>query len=604
MPTVIDSLIVTLGLDPSNFDKGRKEAAANFIKTGEAARKTGADIERSGKNAAQFISQLRTQVLALFAAFTAGRGLKDFIEDTATTDAAVGRLAKVFDTTSEALSSWRNLAVLTGGSVAGITGSIGGLINQFQLFSVTGESNVLPYFRALGVQIADNNGRMRDSGAILLDLADAFSKLDPARAAAYGQALGLDASTINILIQGRAAVQGLLDDQKRLGVITKEDAAAGAALQKAWGELQQSSTSLGRTLLTAVTPVLVRVLNALTSFAVWAREHKPLIEAAFIGLAAAAIAFAVALLAPLAPILAVAAAIGTLVAAGALLYDDWKTWIDGGKSLFGDFFTFIAALFSGSADDIRKAWTTLFGDINDKIESFIEALTNAGPRVLAAMKSAFTGALTWAKDRWNAVKGLFGGGSSAAPESPSVTPGAAPSAADTEAYIRQAAVKRGINPDVAVQVARSEGLGKYVGDRGSSFGPYQLHYGGVASGGMAVSGLGDEFTKSTGLDARDPSTTQAQIDYALDKAAKGGWSPWHGWKGAAFAGIGSPSAQAAAAASSVANDNRSTSSSSSEVHIGTLNVATQATDAAGVARDLKGAIRQNSLVTQANYGMN
>jgi hypothetical protein len=81
----------------------------------------------------------------------------------------------------------------------------------------------------------------------------------------------------------------------------------------------------------------------------------------------------------------------------------------------------------------------------------------------------------------------------------------------------------------------------------------------VAGGGNAVSGLGDDFTRVTGLNARDPSTIDAQIDFALDQAAKGGWGPWHGaansgigrWQGIGQAGapqITSPSAPAYAAA--------------------------------------------------------
>lgn len=113
-----------------------------------------------------------------------------------------------------------------------------------------------------------------------------------------------------------------------------------------------------------------------------------------------------------------------------------------------------------------------------------------------------------------------------------------PLADQIKTYIRQAATARGIDPDQAVRVAKSEGLGSYVGDNGSSFGPFQLHYGGVAPGGNAVGGLGDAFTAKTGLDARDPRTVPAQIDFALDHAKQNGWGAWHGWKGDVWAGIG------------------------------------------------------------------
>ena len=102
-------------------------------------------------------------------------------------------------------------------------------------------------------------------------------------------------------------------------------------------------------------------------------------------------------------------------------------------------------------------------------------------------------------------------------------------------YIVQSAQARGIDPSVALSVARSEGLRSYVGDQGTSFGPFQLHYGNMVKGANSVGGLGDEFTKATGKHASDPSTVRDQIDFALDNAAKNGWGAFHG---AANSGIG------------------------------------------------------------------
>lgn len=100
-------------------------------------------------------------------------------------------------------------------------------------------------------------------------------------------------------------------------------------------------------------------------------------------------------------------------------------------------------------------------------------------------------------------------------------------AQDVDAYVRQAAAARGIDPDVASSFSRAESSygQNYIGDGGSSFGPFQLHYGGVNKE-MPHPGLGDAFTKTTGLDARDPSTWRQQVDFSLDQAAQGGWSPW------------------------------------------------------------------------------
>jgi hypothetical protein len=70
------------------------------------------------------------------------------------------------------------------------------------------------------------------------------------------------------------------------------------------------------------------------------------------------------------------------------------------------------------------------------------------------------------------------------------------------------------------------GYGKnYVGDDSSSFGPFQLHMGGLSEK-YPHPGLGDEFKKQTGLDARDPKTVPQQIAFVSDYTAKHGWNDW------------------------------------------------------------------------------
>ena len=131
------------------------------------------------------------------------------------------------------------------------------------------------------------------------------------------------------------------------------------------------------------------------------------------------------------------------------------------------------------------------------------------------------------------------------PNAPGVSSG---KSAETANFIRDAAVQHGYNdPNIPVHVASTEGLNSYVGDEGSSFGPFQLHYGGMVAGPNSVSGLGDQFTKETGLHAADPRTVPQQVHWVLDhvKNSGEGWAPFHGWKGDQYAGIPTAGAQAA-----------------------------------------------------------
>lgn len=100
--------------------------------------------------------------------------------------------------------------------------------------------------------------------------------------------------------------------------------------------------------------------------------------------------------------------------------------------------------------------------------------------------------------------------------------GVAPTGGDPRGLvplIRATAAKYGIDPDVAVRVARSEGLGNPVGDNNTSFGAFQLHTGG---------GLGDRFQSETGLNPADPRNEPATIDFAMKHLAETGWAPYHG----------------------------------------------------------------------------
>jgi len=95
------------------------------------------------------------------------------------------------------------------------------------------------------------------------------------------------------------------------------------------------------------------------------------------------------------------------------------------------------------------------------------------------------------------------------------------------AHIRETAKKYNIDPDVALRVAKSEGLTTFQssvvknGVREPSWGAFQLYTGG---------GLGNEYQKATGRDPSDPKNEKDTIDYALKHAAQHGWGSWYGAK--------------------------------------------------------------------------
>jgi hypothetical protein len=103
-----------------------------------------------------------------------------------------------------------------------------------------------------------------------------------------------------------------------------------------------------------------------------------------------------------------------------------------------------------------------------------------------------------------------------------------------EAFIRDAAQKRGIDPDIAVRVANSEGgvtepARRGTFETGSSWWAFQLHYGGAGYEHYGdVAGMGNGFTTLTGWQPGDPKAWRDATRYALNRAKASGWGAWYG----------------------------------------------------------------------------
>ena len=90
------------------------------------------------------------------------------------------------------------------------------------------------------------------------------------------------------------------------------------------------------------------------------------------------------------------------------------------------------------------------------------------------------------------------------------------------AFIREEAIRQGIDPNIALRVARSEGLGNPVAGVPSeqSYSAFQLN--------MVRSGVGDIMLRQTGIDPSLPENEKAAIAFTLRYVRQHGWGPWVG----------------------------------------------------------------------------
>ena len=259
MATIIDALIVTLGLDPSNFRREGRKLEDEAKKQNEAAVKRGGEIEASAKKQREGFNALKGELLGLYAVFTGGKAIKAFITDTISGDAAVGRLAKNIGVSTEEIGAWQGVLRGVGGTSQDASNDLSLLASAAREIQLTGQSRLIPYLNLLHVRLSD----LQNPTEALLKIADAFSKMDPRQAAELGRQMGFSAAMIATLEKGRPAVQAMVDEQGRLAPITAENARQAQALQTNIANLTTESGGLGRELLNNSAPALLDLLHGM-----------------------------------------------------------------------------------------------------------------------------------------------------------------------------------------------------------------------------------------------------------------------------------------------------------------------------------------------------
>lgn len=225
MATIIDELVIKLDLDSVEFEKGEKQVAASLDDTRKRTDKVGKDIAANGKKGAEFFGQLEKAALKFFAILTVGRGLSDFTRTVIGTGAQLDRMSKNLGTSADTLSRWQGAVRQSGGTADGFLGTMQGLSQSLTELKLTGNTGILPYLQALGVSVADANGKAKPLETILSDIGDKLNAL-PNRGDAFniGRNLGIDDGTINLLLKGRTEVERLLAAQKAYSSADAESA--------------------------------------------------------------------------------------------------------------------------------------------------------------------------------------------------------------------------------------------------------------------------------------------------------------------------------------------------------------------------------------------
>ena len=606
--TIIDAFVVTLGIDGTKFKQGAADATADSKKLTDGAVKSAKDTEAANKRLKDSIGGVRNELLGMFAVFTAGAGLKDFALQMINTDAATGRLAHNIGVATESLSAWQGVLKRNGGSAGDADSGLQSVTDAFEQIQLTGQSPLIPYLNLLRVNLND----LKSPTDTLLKLADAFSKMDPRRAAAIGKAMGLSPAMVNTLEKGRGAVTAMLAEQRKLGVTTEADAAASQRLQDAIAQIETALTRAVRILLTAATPALEMLGKVLIQLA----KHRGLVVGVFIAIGVAAAALGIALALPILPYLALAAAVVAIGALVGSLVDDFGNLIKtmpGVGEAFKNTFAGIVGLIHGA----HEAFDTFMKLVHGHGGGAARPAGRPAPVSSAApvastpggAEAAAAGLLRrregfQATAKWDVNHYRLGYGSDTRTDArtgtvTTVRQGDKVSVADAEADLARRV--REFMPKVAAAVGST--WGKLSDATKAVLTSLAYNYGGITRsvlhGVLEAARRGDVAGIAAAVEARKDDNKGVNRARRIAEAAmvrQGAPVQLAALPTRPRAGMAVQGSQ------SVANDNRD-QSTATEFNIGTVTVATQATDATGVAAGLSDAVRRRMMASQLGSGL-
>jgi len=370
----VEQIFVELLLNAKGYNKEADDAVKKSEKLEKGLGNTEKQSVKTNKSFDGLVGGLRKAVkgvAGLAAVIAAGTGLLKLAEEARKANDELNFLSKNLGMSSGEVKAWQGAAAAMGGSAQGMAGDMKALNSSMNDFVMTGESSMLPMFNTLGVSMVDAQGKVRDTNEVLLDVADSFSKMDREQAALMGQKMGFDDGTINTLLQGRDAMQEMVDYHKQMYTSNKQELEASRKLSENQAKMSAHWDSMKLMMGNAIIPLLVKLSGIALKFFEFLQRHQKTVKAVFEGMAIFLGMLVVPLLGKalvaallfMAPFLPFIATVGLLGAAFIALYQDYKVWAEGGESLFnwGAFSGYIDnAKFS--TENLGKGFLHLIGD--------------------------------------------------------------------------------------------------------------------------------------------------------------------------------------------------------------------------------------------------
>ncbi|MFL7884675.1 hypothetical protein AAD041_14840 [Proteus mirabilis] len=366
MATVVESLIVSLKLDNTEFGRAVKQAiedneqlsdAVNGV--GDASKDAGINIniytqqtkksndetdkaKKKNKDLEKTINGVVKALSGLFTTIFVSTGLQKLIDETSKTNDQLYFLSKNLGMNATDIKRWQNMAEMTGGSADGMAASLSGLSQSLWNLVTTGDASILPWFNALNVDVVNSGGQIRDLNDILLDVSDSLSKMSRPQAYNIAKNMGFDDGTINLLLEGRQAMQQMLETQKHIVISSEEELKLSRQLNQQNALVSKQWEGLKTLIANYLMPYFLRFSEKVSGWLDYLNKNREVAKDLFKGMAVVLTVFlipalikgAIAMAGMFAPLLTGTGLVIALGAALILLYRDYKRWKEGKDSYF------------------------------------------------------------------------------------------------------------------------------------------------------------------------------------------------------------------------------------------------------------------------------
>jgi hypothetical protein len=251
----VDAFVVSLGLDPSNYNREIQKYRDDRKRLNEENEKYNEQSQDGQKRQVEGVRALRNETAGFILTLAGASSVSGFFKEMVTGAAETGRLAQNLGIATERVGAWEAAIKRAGGSAENAQSALrlmSSLYQQNQLGIL--DAGTQGDLAGLGVRKLSANPEEN-----LMAISQASTRMDRQQFIARASRLGLDQGTINVLAEGPEKLRATLAEMEKLNVTTQEQADDARELEKAY-------LNLSDTLKTALRPAIFEAVTELTGF--------------------------------------------------------------------------------------------------------------------------------------------------------------------------------------------------------------------------------------------------------------------------------------------------------------------------------------------------